>query len=83
MSDSQRTGAAAESDAIDRLLAAQDAGRIDLVTSELTLEEIKRYPGPARKGVERTFRLLEKVAVVRCDELLARISHDGMMTGLN
>lgn len=71
---------AAESDALDRLLAAKDAGRIDLVTSELTLEEIKRYAGPARKGVERTFRLLEKVAVVRWDELLGMHSYGDSRT---
>jgi predicted nucleic acid-binding protein len=59
-----------ESDALDRLLAARDAGKVELVTSELTLDEIKRYSGPARKRVERTFRLLEKVPIVRWDELL-------------
>lgn len=62
---------AGESDALDRLLAARDAGQVELVTSELTLDEIKKYSGPYRKPVERTFRLLEKVPVVRWDELLA------------
>lgn len=71
---------AAESAALDRLLAAKDAGRIDLVTSELTLEEIKRYAGPARKRVERTFRLLEKVPVVRWDELLGMHSYGDSRT---
>jgi len=61
---------AAESDALDRLLAAQDAGKAELVTSELTLDEIKRYAGRARNQVERIFRLLEKVPVARWDELL-------------
>ena len=32
----------AESEALDRLLAASDVGAIDLVTSELTFDEIKR-----------------------------------------
>ena len=62
-----------ESDALDRLLAAHDAGEVELVTSEVTLEEIKRYLGPARKQVERTFRLLVKVPVVRWDELRPRM----------
>jgi predicted nucleic acid-binding protein len=31
-----------ESDALDRLLKAKDEGKVDLVTSELTLAEIKR-----------------------------------------
>ena len=70
----------AESDALDRLLEAKDAGRINLVTSELTLEEIKRYAGPARKRVERTFRLLEKVPVVRWDELLGMHSYGDSRT---
>jgi hypothetical protein len=71
---------AAESDALDRLLAAKDAGRVNLVTSELTLAEIKRYAGPARKVVERTFRLLEKVPVVRWDELLGMHSYGDART---
>ena len=71
---------AAESDALDRLLAARDAGKVELVTSELTLDEIKRYTGPARKQVERTFRLLEKVPVVRWDELLGMHSYGDART---
>jgi predicted nucleic acid-binding protein len=58
-----------ESDGIDQLLVAYDRGEVDLVTSELTLEEIKRYSGRGRTMVERTFRLLEKIPVVRWDEL--------------
>lgn len=65
-----RDDTAAESDALDALMAAYDAGKVGLVTSELTLQEIKRYSGPGRKLVERTFRLLEKVPVVRWDELV-------------
>ena len=74
---------AAESDALNRLLAAKDAGKIDLVTSEVTLEEIKRYAGPARKPVERAFRLLEKVPVVRWDELLGIHSYGDSHTWIN
>jgi hypothetical protein len=48
----------AESSALDRLLTAKDEGKVDLVTSELTLQEIKRYQGSMRTPLERTFRLL-------------------------
>lgn len=37
----------AESDALDRLLVAYEEAKVGLVTSELTLEEIKAY----RRGV--------------------------------
>lgn len=74
---------AAESDAIDRLLTAQDAGKVVLVTSELTLDEVKRYSGTARKQVERTFRLLEKVPTVRWDELLGIHSYGDSWTWIN
>jgi hypothetical protein len=71
---------ATESDALDRLLVARDAGKVDLVTSELTLDEIKRYFGAARKQVERVFRLLEKVPVVRWDELVGMHSYGDSRT---
>ena len=71
---------AAESDALDRLLAARDDGKVELVTSELTLDEIKRYAGPARKQGERIFRLLEKVPVVPWDELLGMHSYGSSQT---
>ncbi len=72
-----------ESDALDRLLAARDAGRVELVTSELTLDEIKRYSGLARKQVERTFRLLEKVSIVRWDELMGMHSYGDSRTWIS
>jgi len=59
-----------ESEALDRLLAAYDQEKINLVTSEITLGEIKAYNDPRRKQIERTFRLLEKVPAVRWDELV-------------
>lgn len=49
-----------ESAALDGLLLAQEQGKIDLVTSDLSLEEIKNYVGRRRTLTERTFRLLEK-----------------------
>ena len=59
----------AESDALDRLLTAWRKGKVDLVTSELTLAEIRRYQDTRmRAAIERIFRLLEKVEIVRWDE---------------
>jgi predicted nucleic acid-binding protein len=60
-----------ESDAISCLLEAYDDGRVELVTSEVTFDEIKQYHGNQRAQVERVFRLLKKVAVVRWDQLVA------------
>jgi predicted nucleic acid-binding protein len=59
----------AESDSLDRLLVAYEEGKVDLVTSEVTHNEIKTYQGP-RQPYERIFRLLNKVPIVRWDELL-------------
>jgi hypothetical protein len=67
----------AQSDALDRLLKAMDEGKVDLVTSELTLQEIQRYQGSMRASVERIFRLLPKVKVVRWDELVGMHSYGG------
>src|SRR5260370_31733864 len=53
-----------QSDALDRLLAAYDEGRVDLVTSELTHQEIKDYRGDMRPQIERIFRLLEKLPII-------------------
>ena len=72
-----------ESAALDRLLEAREAGKVELVTSELTLDEIKRYSGPARRPVERIFRLLEKVPVVRWDELVGIHSYGDSWTWIN
>ena len=65
-----------ESDALSRLLEAADEGKVQLVTSEITLDEIRRAPSKYRPPQERTFRLLEKVPVVRWEELLF-ITNDG------
>jgi hypothetical protein len=71
---------AAESDALDRLLKAKDEGNVDLVTSELTFQEIERYQGPKRPLVERTFRLLEKIPIARWDELVGMHSYGDART---
>jgi predicted nucleic acid-binding protein len=66
----------AESDALDRLLTAWRKGKVDLVTSELTLAEIKRYQDRRiRAAIERIFRLLEKVEIVRWDKLVGMHSY--------
>ena len=59
-----------QSVAISRLLEAREDGKVQLVTSELTLEEIKKVPTQYRPPLERTFRLLEKVPIVRWEEFL-------------
>jgi hypothetical protein len=65
-----------QSDALSRLLKAGDQGKVQLVTSEVTLEEIKRVPSKYRPPLERTFHLLKKVPVVRWEELIF-ITNDG------
>ena len=66
-----------ESDALDRLLAAHEQGKVDLVTSELTLGEIKAYAGPTRLPVERIYRLLQKVPVVSwSNPLFLKVLHN-------
>jgi predicted nucleic acid-binding protein len=73
----------AESDPIDRLLTAWRKGKVDLVTSELTLAEIKRYQDTRmRAAIERIFRLLEKVEIVRWDELVGMHSYGDARTWL-
>jgi predicted nucleic acid-binding protein len=70
----------AESRALDRLLTAAEKGKVHLVTSELTLQEIKRYQGSMRPPVERIFRLLPKVPIVRWDELVGMHSYGDART---
>jgi predicted nucleic acid-binding protein len=72
-----------ESTALDRLLETYDFGKVDLVTSELTLTEIKAYQGSSRPAIERTFRLLKKVPIVRWDELLGIHSYGDERTWIN
>jgi hypothetical protein len=74
---------AAESVALDRLLEAKDEGKVHPVTSELTLGEIKAYRGPKRPPVERIFRLLEKVPIVRWDQLRGINSYGDERTWIN
>jgi predicted nucleic acid-binding protein len=71
----------AESHALDRLLRAWRKGNVDLVTSELTLAEIKLYQDMRmRAAIERIFRLLEKVDIIRWDELVGMHSYGNART---
>ena len=73
----------AESAALNRLLVASEEAKVDLVTSELTLKEIQAYQGKSRSISERTFRLLEKVPIVRWDELIGINIHGDKNTWVN
>jgi len=47
---------ASESDSRDRLLVAYNEGKVNLVTCELALSEMKSYIGTGRKRAERSAR---------------------------
>ena len=51
---------ASEVDSLQRLLIAWDKGKIDLVTSEVTLREIKPYVSTEREQVESIYQLLRE-----------------------
>jgi predicted nucleic acid-binding protein len=72
-----------QSSALTRLLEAGEQQTIELVTSEVTLEEIRRTPKQYRAPLERTFRLLEKIPVVRWDSLLYINSYGTASTWVN
>jgi len=72
-----------ESDALARLLVANEQGKVDLVTSEVTLREIERYRGSGRESTERTFDLPEKVPVVAWDKLVGINSYGDRRTWIN
>ena len=74
---------ASQSKALNTLLVAHDEGRVSLVTSELTLDEIKKCPPEHRTPLERTFRLLEKVPVAQSHALLYINSHGTARTWIN
>jgi predicted nucleic acid-binding protein len=70
-----------ESDAIDLLLQAFGNGRVDLVTSELTLMEINAYQNKAkRRIVERTYQLLARVPIIRWDDFIGMHSYGDQRT---
>ena len=74
---------ASESSALDHLLVAYEERKVELVTSEITLEEINAYRGEERALVQRVFRFLEKVPIVRWDELMGVNSYGDKYTWIN
>jgi predicted nucleic acid-binding protein len=73
-----------ESDALDRLLQAWDDKKIDLVTSEVALREIKAYQNELkRRLVERTYRLLAKVPIIPWDQLAGMNSYGDQRTWIS
>jgi predicted nucleic acid-binding protein len=72
-----------QSGPLTRLLEAHEQRRVQLVTSEITLEEIRRCPKAYRPPLERTFRLLEKVPVVRWAELVGINTYGDKYTWIN
>lgn len=73
----------AQSSAIERLLKAMDKGRVELVTSEVTREEIQLYHASVRPPVEEIYQRLAKVPIVRWDELAGIKSHGDARTWIN
>jgi predicted nucleic acid-binding protein len=73
-----------ESDALNRLLQAWDDKKVDLVTSEVTLREIKAYQDELkRRLVERTYRLLAKIPIIPWDELAGMHSYGDQRTWIS
>jgi predicted nucleic acid-binding protein len=70
-----------ESDALKRLLKAYEEGKVDLVTSEVTLQEINKYHGSA--SVQETFQRVKKVPIVRWDQLIGTKSYGDERTWIN
>jgi predicted nucleic acid-binding protein len=71
-----------ESDALRRLLDAHEERKVDLVTSDLTLQEINAYQGgPA--SVQETFQRLKKVPIVRWDQLIGMRIYGDERTWIN
>ena len=63
---------------------AWEEGKVDLGTSELTLVEIKRHQDACmRAAIEEIFRRLEKVEIVRWDELVSMRSYGDTRTWIN
>jgi hypothetical protein len=68
----------AESDALDRLLAAYGGGMVDLVTSTVTHKEIESHQGSQRPAIKRIFRLLKEVP----NACIPMIRHDPLYDDL-
>jgi len=71
-----------ESAALVKLVKAYDDGRVRLVTSELTLDEINAFQGSTQPLVQ-TFESLKSVPIVRWDELMGINHQIGPNTMIN
>jgi len=76
---------AAESAALERLLAAYRDGKVDLVTSTVTLKEIESYQEPQQPAIKQIFRSLKKVPnacipMIRNDPLYDDLLKRGLET---
>jgi len=71
-----------QSSALTRLLAAQEQHKIELITSELTLQEIKRIPAQFRAPHERTFMLIGRIPVVPSESLLYINTYGSINSGV-
>lgn len=72
-----------QSSALTRLLEACEQCKVELVTSEITLEEIKRCPESYRPPLEEMFELLQKVPIARWDELVGVNSYGDKYSWIN
>ncbi len=72
-----------ESVAVDKLLQASEEGKVELLTSRVTEEEIARYAGADRKILERAYRLIRKVAYVETSTLLGFNSYGDRYTWIS
>lgn len=67
----------AESAALMQLLQASDAGKLEVVTSEVTRREIELLEGQHRRNVEVVYRLLKRVRFIEAQELVGSHSMGG------
>jgi predicted nucleic acid-binding protein len=74
----------AQSAALDLLVQAWRDRKVDLVTSEVTLREIKAYQNELkRRLVEQTYQSLTKVPIIRWDELAGMHSYGDARTWIS
>ncbi len=72
-----------ESAAVETLLRASEQGRVELLTSRVSEEEIARYSGSGRVVLDRVYRLMRKVAYVETSTLLGFHSYGDRYTWIS
>lgn len=72
-----------ESAAVENLLRASEQGRVELLTSRVTEEEIARYSGAGQRVLDRVYRLIRKVAYVETSTLLGFNSYGDRYTWIS